>query len=173
MLKVTTFLNESSPALTIATRCLYVGIGVEPVGRPSTKGFEAVGANARMRSFTRPATNSPHSGAPGNALSQRLQKHVMTAPKSGLVLTGRIVAHNELHGAVLLRAGGCLSSCCRTCVLTCRSARPYVSELPVPPVPRCRAGAAESAQSSRQSIEGVAGLLSIHIRHLHVGLLEL
>ena len=61
MLKVTTFSKESSPALTIATRCWYVGMGVEPVGRPSTKGLSAVGANARMRSRTRPATNSPHS----------------------------------------------------------------------------------------------------------------
>ena len=34
---------ESLPSFTSEIRCLYVGIGDEPVGRPSTKGFSAVG----------------------------------------------------------------------------------------------------------------------------------
>lgn len=46
MLKVTTCLKESLPALTRVMRCLYVGMGEEPVGRPSTKGRSAVGAKS-------------------------------------------------------------------------------------------------------------------------------
>jgi hypothetical protein len=64
MLNVTTFLNlcnassvsfsayigarwghthESFPSFTRRMRYLYVGIGEEPVGKPSTKGFSGVG----------------------------------------------------------------------------------------------------------------------------------
>ena len=35
--------HESLPALTSRMRCLYVGIGDEPVGRPRTNGFSGVG----------------------------------------------------------------------------------------------------------------------------------
>ena len=35
--------HESLPSLTRRVRCLYVGMGDEPVGRPSTKGLSGVG----------------------------------------------------------------------------------------------------------------------------------
>ena len=35
--------HESFPSFTSLIRALYVGIGVEPVGRPSTNGLSAVG----------------------------------------------------------------------------------------------------------------------------------
>ena len=37
------YTHESFPALTRPIRCLYVGIGDEPVGRPRTNGFSGVG----------------------------------------------------------------------------------------------------------------------------------
>ena len=40
--------HESLPAFTSPMRCLYVGIGEEPVGRPSTNGFPAVGLKSRI-----------------------------------------------------------------------------------------------------------------------------
>lgn len=50
ILKVTTFLNEISPALYFSTRILYMPIGEEPVGRPRTKGWSGVGPKALIRS---------------------------------------------------------------------------------------------------------------------------
>ena len=41
--------HESLPSLTILIRALYVGIGDEPVGSPSTKGLFAVGLNSFIR----------------------------------------------------------------------------------------------------------------------------
>lgn len=38
--------HESFPSFTSAMSALYVGIGDDPVGRPSTKGFSAVGAKS-------------------------------------------------------------------------------------------------------------------------------
>ena len=49
MLNVTTCLKLSSPALCMRTSALYVVSGLEPVGRPSTKGLSAVGANLLIR----------------------------------------------------------------------------------------------------------------------------
>lgn len=40
--------HESFPSLTSLIRALYVGIGDEPVGKPSTNGFEAVGLKSLM-----------------------------------------------------------------------------------------------------------------------------
>ena len=67
-MKVTTFLNlfgasdsdtgaykstdESFPAFTSAISALYVGIGDEPVGRPSTNGFSGVGPKFLMLTTT-------------------------------------------------------------------------------------------------------------------------
>ena len=48
MLKVTTCLKESLPALTSLMRCLYVGMGDEPVGRPSTNGRSWLGLKSLM-----------------------------------------------------------------------------------------------------------------------------
>ena len=38
----------SFPDLTREIKCLYVGMGDEPVGRPRTKGFSGVGPNSLM-----------------------------------------------------------------------------------------------------------------------------
>lgn len=38
--------HDNLPSLTILIRALYVGIGEDPVGNPSTKGFSAVGLNS-------------------------------------------------------------------------------------------------------------------------------
>lgn len=51
MLKVTTFSKEISPALYFSTRSLYMRTGLEPVGRPRTKGCVGVGAKALILSL--------------------------------------------------------------------------------------------------------------------------
>ncbi len=44
MLKVTTFRKLTSPALFLRTSSLYTPMGLEPVGRPSTKGRSSLWA---------------------------------------------------------------------------------------------------------------------------------
>jgi hypothetical protein len=38
--------HESFPSFTILISALYVGMGDDPVGRPRTKGLDAVGAKS-------------------------------------------------------------------------------------------------------------------------------
>lgn len=50
MLKVITFLKDTSPALCFSTKTLYMGSGLLPVGSPRIKGLDSVGAKVFIRS---------------------------------------------------------------------------------------------------------------------------
>ena len=55
--------HESFPSFTSLMRCLYVGIGDDPVGSPRTKGFSGVGLKSLILDKCQSKTSVGEEGA--------------------------------------------------------------------------------------------------------------
>ena len=86
-------LKEISPALYIEMRCLYVESGLDPVGRPITKGREAEGLKVcgRKEEQTRKAGETLSSSFSTERSRSRLQADLDSSDKVASEVDGSLL----------------------------------------------------------------------------------